>query len=140
MDFTQLQTKANKILKAKTDAGICKDPKTGGNLPLDKCVAWKTKTYSEQSKKLQDLLNGFYMTANGSGKTPAKIQKSEQLGPIAAPSGGRVGILVGMGLVMLSFAAVAAVTLNVVWRRVRKPEHAHQLVESSPESTSPVDA
>mmetsp|Transcript_3955 Transcript_3955/g.7990 ORF Transcript_3955/g.7990 Transcript_3955/m.7990 type:complete len:234 (-) Transcript_3955:71-772(-) len=135
-DFSEVQSRADAIIKVKSEAGLCKDPKTGGQIPLDKCITWKSKVYSEKTKELHDLLSNFYGAAMGAGK----IQESEQLGPIAAPGGARMGMFAGLALIMLSFAGAAAMTVNRVWRRVRKPEHAHQLVDSSPDTATPSDA
>mmetsp|Transcript_39076 Transcript_39076/g.78847 ORF Transcript_39076/g.78847 Transcript_39076/m.78847 type:complete len:262 (+) Transcript_39076:70-855(+) len=167
MDFAEMQAKADQCVKAKALAGLCKDPKTGGPLPVDKCVAYKAKVYPEQTKKWHDTLQAFYGVWMGKGqqaapptttKAPAhglkgvlgaigsaiakgKQQKSEQVGPVAVPSMVGSGFFVGAAVAAAAFAAAAGVvTFSRFWRRAGAPEHSHVLVSDSPENAAPSDA
>lgn len=136
MDFAELQAKTDECMKIKAQAGLCQT-EGGQPLPLDACIIWKQTTYPEQTKKINDLVSGFYAVATG-GKPPMKTAresepvmkktagqsnpvmkkigeavmkklggKSEQVGHIVAPRMAGAGLYAGMAVAGSALAALA---------------------------------
>jgi len=136
MDYAQLQAYCDQAVKAKAQAGICKDKATGAPIPFDKCAQYKAAMYPNQTKAIMDAVSSFY-NATFSG-TPQ--QKSEDVGPVAI-AGDRLspGFAAVWALLAGSLAAAgAAVTARRASRSAPRDmeEEIDPLVESGSDSAT----
>eukprot|EP00408_Alexandrium_pacificum_P049022 CAMPEP_0171239252 /NCGR_PEP_ID=MMETSP0790-20130122/43883_1 /TAXON_ID=2925 /ORGANISM="Alexandrium catenella, Strain OF101" /LENGTH=249 /DNA_ID=CAMNT_0011705623 /DNA_START=64 /DNA_END=813 /DNA_ORIENTATION=- len=151
MDFAELQAKTDQCVKLKAQAGLCRNPKTGeppaqASLRLDACIRWKQHTYPEQTKKIHEMVSGFYAVAMGGKQPPMRKggkppMKNEQVGPVVAPRVAGAGLYAGMAVAGSALAALAgAVTFTRFWRRRGETsEQCHALVDGT-EMAAPTDA
>jgi len=113
MDYAQLQAYCDHAVKAKAQAGLCKDKATGAPMPFDKCAEYKAATYPNQTKAIIDALSGFY-NATMAG---APQQKSEDVGPVAAGGGLSPGFAAVWALLAASLAVAGVAVTSRHLRR-----------------------
>lgn len=131
--FENLQPLLEECMQKKAAAGICKDPNSGGPLPLDQCAAEKAKEYPEQTKKIQEAL-AIAMSHMGQAQDGQLLQSSEQLGPVATSRRLSKGTLAALAFVVASFSAASLVSLRRLLHGGRHPEHSPVLLGSASES------
>mmetsp|Transcript_47263 Transcript_47263/g.109363 ORF Transcript_47263/g.109363 Transcript_47263/m.109363 type:complete len:229 (-) Transcript_47263:204-890(-) len=126
-DLAVLQQKVDQCMKEKANVGLCKDPTTGGSVPVDQCISYKLQEYPKQAQKVQEAIQKIFAAATQVPQSPRPQSKAAWTGPVLISSRSLAPYVGAAALAVLLVSGMMA----AVRRARRVSEHRHALVSAN---------